>query len=195
MTLLEATQWGCQGLLMRIGVNAQMVYLPAKLSSGPGAYQEFDGIVDEMIMEWMRRKGAKEAMPPAESPAGYLKRECYRIIIHYLSKDRARFFEQVVRRDGRGLTSRVKLEENPFHFGMLALFTDDSVVSRQDRSTFAMQMLYAYHHAVPPKFLIGFIYQVGSKEEIRRKLAEGYVEPGFESDYKKQIADVRLAVV
>jgi hypothetical protein len=169
-----------------------MVNLPSKLSVGPAAFPEFDQVVGQLIEGWELRRQSAEALPPAESAAGYLKRECYRIIIHYLTKGSASFFERVIRRDGRALTSRVKLEENPFHFGMLALFADDSVVSRQDRSSFAMQMLYAYHHSVPPKFLIGFIYQVGSKEEIRRKLAEGLIEPGFESTYKFNIEDVRI---
>lgn len=170
-----------------------MVSLPAKLAVGPTRFQEFDGIVADLIAEWQCRKLATEPLPPGESAAGFLKRECYRIIIHYLAKGSATFFEQVVRRDGRALTSRVRLNENPFHFGMLALFSEDDVVSRQDRSTFAMQMLYAYHHGVPPKFLIGFIYQVGSKEEIRRKLGKGYIEPGFESVFKSRIEDVRIA--
>lgn len=170
-----------------------MITLPPKIGPGMSAFQDFDVIVEQMIAEWQNRKGSAAPLSPAESAAGYLKRECYRIIIHYMSKGAASFFERVVRRDGRALTSRVKLEQNPFHFGMLALFSDDSVVSRQDRSTFAMQMLYAYHHAVPPKFLIGFIYQVGSKEEIRRKLAESCIEPGFEGTFEKDIANVRIA--
>ena len=86
----------------------------------------------------------------------------------------------------------MKLEENPFHFGLLALFADDSVVSKQDRSLFAMQMLYAYHHGIPPAFLIGFIYQAGSKEEIKRKLSDGCIERGFEATYKPKVSDAKI---
>lgn len=169
-----------------------MINLPSKIGSSMSAFQDFDAVVRQLLDEWKQRKQNPEPASPAESAAGYLKRECYRIIIHYVTKGAAPFFEQVVRRDGRALTSRVKLEQNPFHFGMLALFSDDSVVSRQDRSTFAMQMLYAYRHSVHPKFLIGFIYQAGSKEDIRRKLAEGSIEPGFEDDFQDDITDVRI---
>lgn len=169
------------------------IQLPAKIDKLKDSFSEFDAVSGALIKEWEARKNSSAVMPPAETAAGYLKRECYRIIIHYMTKGPASFFEWVVRRDGRALTSRVKLEENPFHFGLLALFNGEDVVSRQDRSTFASQMLYAYHHSVPPKFLIGFIYQAGSKEEIRRKLAEGVIEPGFESVYKANITDVRIA--
>lgn len=171
-----------------------MIALPTKPGQGSDAYREFDGVGDQLITEWKRRKNLTENLPPAETAAGYLKRESYRIIIHYFTKGPASFFERVVRRDGRALTSRVRLDENPFHFGLLALFNGDDVVSRQDRSTFSTQMLYAYHHAVPPKFLVGFIYQAGSKEEIRRKLSDGYMEPEFEDAYKASLDDVRITV-
>lgn len=166
--------------------------LLAKPAKGGRAFHHFDAIGRQLIDEWERRKSLSETPSPAETATGYVKREAYRIIIHYWTSGRGSFFEQVVRRDGRALTSRVRLDENPFHFGLLALFADDGVVSRQDRSVFAMQMLYAYHHGVPPTFLIGFIYQAGSKEEIRRKLAAGTIEPGFEATHKRYIKDVRI---
>lgn len=177
---------------MSIGIENMMLPLPARIDSRTDSFREFDKVGNALIKEWLERKKLKGVLPPGESASGYLKRECYRIIIHYMAKGPASFFEQVVRRDGRALTSRVKLEENPFHYGLLALFDGEDVVSRQDRSTFASQMLYAYHHSVPPKFLIGFIYQAGSKDEIRRKLAKGEIEPGFESVYKANIRDVRV---
>ena len=92
-----------------------MIDLPARPGVGPNAMAEFNAISRTLIDEWERRKKLRGQLPPAESANGYLKRESYRIIVHYISHDRARFFEGVIRRDGRGLTARVKLEENPFH--------------------------------------------------------------------------------
>jgi hypothetical protein len=172
--------------------NSNNILLPARPGKGPNPFRAFDEIADELIGEWEKRNTQKEKLSPYESANGFLKREAYRIITHYLAHGRASFFEHVIRKDGRALTSRVHLEENPFHFGLLALFADDSVVTRQDRSLFASQMLYAYHHGVPPTFLIGFIYQAGSKEEIKRKLREGHVEAGFEKTHKRYIKDVKL---
>lgn len=169
-----------------------MISLPKEIYIDTNRFDQFDAIARELIDEWQRRKRSAEIASPAESAAGYLKRECYRIIIHYLTQERARLFEEVVRRDGRALTSRVKLCENPFHFGLLALFSGDDVISKQDRSTFATQMLYAYHHSVPPRLLIGFIYQAGPKNEIKRKLIAKSIEPGFESVYKSNIQDVTI---
>ena len=169
-----------------------MIDLSVKPAHGGHAIHQFDAIDRQLIDEWERRKGLPDTPSPAETATGYIKREAYRIIIHYWTNGHGSLFERVVRRDGRALTSRVRLDENPFHFGLLALFSDDSIVSRQDRSVFAMQMLYAYHHGVPPTFLIGFLYQAGSKEEIRRKLAAGTIEPGFEATHKRYIKDVRI---
>ena len=166
--------------------------LPARPGQGPNAMAEFNALSRGLIDEWQRRKGLRGQLTPAETANGYLKRESYRIIVHYVAQGRSRFFENVVRQDGRGLTARVKLEENPFHFGLLALFADDSVVSKQDRSLFSMQMLYAYRHGIPAEFLIGFIYQAGSKEEIKRKLSEGSIEPGFEKAFSKDISAARI---
>ncbi|WP_156370322.1 hypothetical protein [Novosphingobium sp. Leaf2] len=167
-----------------------MIRLPASLTTGPNRFREFDQLSDSMIEEWMHRKSSGSSASPSESAAGYLKRESYRIISHYISQGRTRIFEEVIRRDGRALTSRVRLDENPFHFGLLALFSDDEVMSKQDRSTFSSQMLYAYHHSIPPRLLVGFIYQAGAKGEIKRKLTEGCIEPGFENVYKPDVSNV-----
>lgn len=169
--------------------------LPSRPGQGPDAMTEFNALSRRLIDEWQRRKDLKGQLTPAETANGYLKRESYRIIDHYVTHGRARFFENVVRQDGRGLTARVKLEENPFHFGLLALFADDSVVSKQDRSLFSMQMLYAYQHGIPPEFLIGFIYQAGSKEEIKRKLRDGSFEPGFEMTFSKDISAAKICML
>lgn len=167
-----------------------VIRLPRRMPQGIEAFAEFDRIGDELIAEWQRRKKNESPVSPFDSAMGYLKRESYRIIIHFIKIEETSFFERVVRRDGRALTSRVKLDENPFHFGLLALFNGDDVLTRQDRSVFSMQMLYAYRHCIPPKLLIGFSYQSGSKDDIRRKLAEHYVEDGFKCDYKKPLRDI-----
>jgi hypothetical protein len=159
---------------------------------GIRSLKNFNDVAEAIISEWQRRSKLTESVAPYEGANGFLRRELYRLILHYLAHDEARFFERVIRDEGRALTSRVKLDENPFHFGLLAVFTDDSYVTRQDRSVIATQMLYAYHHGVPPTFLIGFIHQAGSKHEIKRKLIEGFIEPGFEATHRRYLKDVKI---
>lgn len=172
--------------------NPDMIELPDNLGHGITAFRQFDRACRQLIDEWEDRIAQKGTLSPYESANGFIKRESYRIITHYIMAGRASFFESVIRRDGRALTSRVKLRDNPFHFGLLAMFVDDEVISRQDRSVFATQMLYAFHHGVPPTFLIGFIYQAGSKDEIKRKLRAGTIEPGFEATHRRYIDDVKI---
>jgi hypothetical protein len=109
------------------------------------------------------------------------------LIRHYVEHGKAELFERVIRQAGRGLTSKVRLDENPFHYGLLAMFVDDTILTRHDRSLFAHQMLYAYRHQVPPELLIGFIYQCGSSSELRRKVKAGVVEAGFEAVYRTDL--------
>lgn len=156
--------------------------IPAK---GSRALMVFHNLRDQLVDEWQSRKADDTRFTPQDNPISYMKRQSYRIICHYLEKGSARFFEYAVRTEGRSLPSTVKLEENPFHYGLLALFSDDRLLSRQDRSFFAAQMLYAYRHAVAPEHLVGFLYQVGSNVELRNKIKEGYIEAGFFHVYRK----------
>lgn len=158
---------------------------PARAGWGKGAFKEFDDIARAIIDSW-ERLSQQTGLSPQESANGTLKREAYRVICHYIDKGRAQFFEHVIRRDGRSLSSVVKLADNPFHYGLKAMFIDDSVITPPDRSLFANQMLYAYRHRVPPEHLVGFIYQSGSSAALRRKLKEGAIEPGFEAVYRRE---------
>lgn len=123
---------------------------------------------------------------PQESATGLLKRKAYELVLHYISLGDVRTFERAVRAEGRQLPAK-PIGDNPFHFGLLALFPDTQDFSRQDRHLFGVQMLYACRHNVPPQLLVGFIYQCGSQAEIRRKADRHTIEPGFEAEYQDDI--------
>jgi len=147
---------------------------------------EFDAISDAIITEWLKRKKVK-GLSPYENANGFLKRECYRVICHFIERRAVRFFESVIRRDGNALSSVIKIADNPFHYGLTAMLVDQSVMTRNDKSLFSGQMVYAYRHSIPPRLLVGFIYQSGSNAELRRKLKAGTTEPGFEDQFRREI--------
>jgi hypothetical protein len=128
-------------------------------------------------------------LSPHEGWIGFLKRHSYELIVHYICHGDVRTFELAVRHEGRPLPAQVRIDENPFHYGLLALFPsgDDEMITRQDRSAFGLQMLYAYRHRVPSRLLVGFLYQSGSLPQIRDRLKSGYVEEGFADTYDVDI--------
>ena len=159
----------------------------AHVTAGPGAMTAFEVFRDALKDEYQQRVAERAKGSPQESSLGFLKRVSYAIIARYIEDDRVVLFEQAIRREGRGLPSTVKLRDNPFYYGLLALFSSEHDLSRQDRSYFAQQMLYAYRHRVPSRFLVGFLYQVGSNITLRRKLGNNHVEPGFLGVYDTDI--------
>ena len=163
------------------------IELPDKPGEGPNAFADVKNAGDFIVAEWNRRHQL-DRLSPQESANGFFKREAYRFICHYIERGKAEFFESVIRRNGGGLSSVVKLEENPFHYGLAAMFPAEAALNRADRSVYSSQMVYAYRHAGSPHLLVGFIYQCGSTSELRRKLKAGEIEPGFEGQYRKSFA-------
>ena len=68
---------------------------------------------------------------------------------------------------------------NEFHYGLAVIDQEKEILKAQRLSLLARQMTYAHLHDVPPRYLIGFLYQSGSSVSISKKLKEGYEQPGF----------------
>lgn len=155
------------------------------------AFWNVRGWIENNARSRLSGKAQGHRRSPHEAAIGFLKRQSYELIIKYIKHGDVRTFERAVRYEGRPLPSQVRIDENPFHFGLLALFptgTDyEDLISRQDRSAFALQMLYASRHRVPPRLLTGFLYQTGSLPQLRERLKEGFVEEGFERYYNADI--------
>lgn len=71
------------------------------------------------------------------------------------------------------------LENRVFHALIMGVYNDDSQINRQERWTMTRELEYALRHHVPPHFLCGFLYQSGGRKNLLKKLAAGYIEPGF----------------
>lgn len=144
------------------------------------ARAEFEKYADILLQEWARRHGLGKPTRRAESPNAWFKREAYRLLKHYVEADRMGEFRSLVRKDSRAPRIVEEALKNPFKLGLLAIGSDDSMLTRKDRQVFGNQMLYAWVHDVPPEFLNAFLAISGGPVLIGRKLKEGFVEPGFE---------------
>jgi hypothetical protein len=118
-----------------------------------------------MGREWLKRSKIV-GLSPTETASGYLKRSAYTLVRTYLMLELNQVIVRQVEKDGRVPRRGPTFDQNPFHWGFLSIFVDDSSISKDERRLFANQLLYAHRHDVPEHFLIGFIYQLGKSQKI-----------------------------
>lgn len=159
---------------------------PLPRLSGPRQRDVFVNYADSLITEWLRRQGLGKPARRAESPNAWFKREAYRLLKHYIEGGKQSIFEWATRHDERPTRLVTEALKNPFKLGLLAMFSDESCLSKGDRHVFGNQMLYAWAHDVPPEFLNGFLAVSGGPALISKKLKEEFVEPGFEHLHRKE---------
>lgn len=145
------------------------------------AKQHFELAADDIIAEWVSRRGAKPSRR-AESPNAWFKKEAYRFLRPYIELERQDVFEAVARDRSKRLVEEAR--QNSFKLGLLAMFADESL-SRSDRHVFGNQMLYAWRHYVPADFLNAFLAVSGGPAAVAKKLKEGEMEPGFEERIRR----------
>lgn len=151
--------------------------------SSRGAEQEFTGYADALLGEWLERQRLPTKRR-AYSPNAWFKREAYRLLSHFLEAGQAALFESVALKDSRPNRLVQEAMRNPFKLGLLAMFSDESSLTRQDRNVFGNQMLFAWAHDVPYDFLNAFLAVTGGPSEVSRKLRERETEPGFEHRFR-----------
>lgn len=105
-------------------------------------------------------------------------------------------------REGITFRSSQMSQKNPFYWGLMSVLAiqneeekkdrknkkgdneqkeknKKNPVRRQDLHKFANELLYAHGHDVPPEFLVGFIYQIGSSDALKKRLSEGVMEDWY----------------
>ena len=126
-------------------------------------------------------KASKHVVPsgttsPYDAPISYLRREIYRTVRSCLRTDGMGFlqsgFEEVIKVPSKSGSVRPTSENraNPFYVGVVYITAGDPLFNRTYRMRFSREMLYAHLHDVPPDLLIGFLYQIGSSDEIGNRL-------------------------
>ena len=124
-----------------------------------------------------KRQQPKTPTPPYDKPNGYLKREVYRLVCDCIADRKVRALQRKVATNDSSPRPSAHNEENPFYWGLLAVCgINDPRVSRNNRSKFANELLYAHKHKVPADLLVGFIYQIGSSDGLRQRLVDEQTE-------------------
>lgn len=135
-----------------------------------------------ILDEWEDRR-LRETVRRAESPNAWFKREAYRLLAAYIELDRTEIFRRTMESDNRPNKLVQEAIKNPFKMGLLAMFADESPLSRNNRHVFGNQMLYAWVHRVPAVFLNAFLAVSGGPALIAEKLKARSCEPGFEENF------------
>jgi hypothetical protein len=144
----------------------------------------FELEADQLIQELVERRSVKPG-PRDESPNAWFKRNSYAFLRDYIESGREAVFCKLIDRDRRSHVAVKEATKNVFKAGLLAMVADDEIISRNDRSVFGNQMLYAWAHDVPPEFLNAFIGVSGSSQVITQKLLDRFIEPGCELRYRQ----------
>jgi hypothetical protein len=122
---------------------------------------------------WSQSDSKKEKRPPYYTANGTLKRQVYQLVRRCIEADLVHVLKESVEFQF-GNRSQVKPSpanaENPFYWGFMAVCGTDKKLARSNKSRFSQELMYAHMHNVPPEFLIGFIYQIGSSKDLQRKI-------------------------
>jgi len=145
----------------------------------PSAHAEFEAYAEALLVEWLRRQSLPKTRR-AYSANAWFKREAYKLIKHVVEGGKLATLERIAQKDERSNRLIQDALRNPFKLGLLAMFADDSPLSRQDRNVFGNQMLFGWAHDVPPDFLNAFLAVSGGPAMVAKKLREKTPEPGFE---------------
>lgn len=128
-------------------------------------------------------------LPPYHNPASIIKRMAYGFVRKYRGKGIDARIEKAIANYMESEHSirknkmkngyrrfRHGYEGKPFYFVLLGLhqrcYTGGFSIEKPDVTKFSQLLEYADRNNVPPKYLIGFLYQYGTSSQLREKLKE-----------------------
>lgn len=115
-----------------------------------------------------------------EDAKNFLRREIYALgLVLQAAPPTWKLSELIASARANPVTRPEPLENQVFHALFMGVYDDDSQITRQERWSMTRELQYASLHSVPPRYLCGFLYQSGGRKNLLKKLAAGYMEPGF----------------
>ena len=116
-----------------------------------------------------------------DSRYGMVKFLTYRLVVALEIRERATIIETYVKNliaEKRLRLGRApSFENNKFYWALLAVSPEGTLIDRHTRRTIGNELLYAFWRAVPPAYLLGFLYQISDGETIFQKIKRNRVEP------------------
>jgi len=119
-----------------------------------------------------------ELSPPFDQAEGFLKRESYSLIMEYIRKNNGKAIRSIVRRFV-GEPRYPDYPENPFYWGLMAIDSRYQDLGARRISKYAQQLHYAHKNHVPPKFLVGFLYQIRGAVDLKHLLLMKHRDPSL----------------
>jgi hypothetical protein len=115
-----------------------------------------------------------------ETAKNFLRREIYALGTRLRNSSREPGnAEKFLTAMGRPASTRPEALENVFHALLYLLYEREEGFTRQERSLIGRELEYAYQHEVPPKLLVGFLYQSTDRKRLGERLKAGFREPAF----------------
>jgi len=155
---------------------------------------DWEDFVDRVLTDMRKSFESEAKLPPYYKPSAVLERWVYKFVLRYVHKKpvKASIIENAIvnyrinienrksAKDYKAIREiRKPFEGNEFHWvliGLQSAFTDRSFLSdidyklnSYDITRIVDRLNYAIRHNVPSKYLIGFLYQSGTLEQIREK--------------------------
>lgn len=131
-----------------------------------------------------RSDAEQKLLPPYDKVNSKLKRVVYRLVRDCLKCDLLSVLKDSVQKqpgDKSQVKPSSKNADNPFYWGFTAVCGIDKKLARSNKSRFSQELLYAHMHDVPPEFLIGFIYQIGSSSKLQQKIDNKEMQRWFKA--------------
>jgi hypothetical protein len=126
------------------------------------------------------------SLPPFDTPMGFFKRQSFGLLYSYAlrAEDRAIIKKLVMRSTYQ--PERPSFRENFFHWGMVAIYLVEGVSgarevasARKRSGGWERRWPMLILNEVPPKHLIGFIYQSACSERIGKLLRQRSRDPSL----------------
>jgi hypothetical protein len=141
---------------------------------------------EAILKEWKNAQAAKlndakgrstrPASSPSKEPLSILKRRVYGAVRTCWKSDALEILRKCAVESGMPEKTKIACRimpdgiENPYYLGLALVTAKIPDFKPHYRSRFPREMLFAHMHDVPPDLLIGFLYQIGSSDQISRRL-------------------------
>jgi len=163
--------------------------------------EDWENFVDRVRTEIQAAHNGPNSKSPYYAQSSVIKREVYKFVLEHRGKIKPDLIEDAILHYCDTRERQKKLSEQrmlrflrsdyksrPFYWALFGLEgcvgLGNFTLKQYDISRYARQLEYADRHYVPPEFLIGFIFQVGTVAKICESAKDPNKLEDWESDWR-----------